>query len=203
MRRRLVAAFVGLTAAVIVLYGIAPAFFLAELVRAGEQTLVARGAETAEVLVAEARRDGDPVTAQLLAEVVTDGERVECRAPNGESVIVSSDSALAERESVRHRRRGPGAVLHDHGVGDVEPEVDVYAEERLGRHRVTVTDRGIGVPPGRGEEVFELFGRADRTRPGSGIALATAKRAIDAHGGAIALEHVPDGGTPVWFELPA
>jgi len=38
--------------------------------------------------------------------------------------------------------------------------------------------------------------------PGSGIGLATVRRAVDAHGGRVGLEETPGGGTTAWFELP-
>jgi len=82
------------------------------------------------------------------------------------------------------------------------PWVRVAAHRRPDRWRVSVHDRGIGVPMQRREEVFGLFARADRETSGHGIGLATARRVVEAHGGTIGLAD-DDGVTTVWFELPA
>lgn len=85
---------------------------------------------------------------------------------------------------------------------DVPPRIDVGVEHLDGqRCRVWVTDNGVGVSAKAREEVFLLFARADRTLPGRGIGLATAKRIIDSHGGKIGIDEAPGGGTTVWFEL--
>jgi signal transduction histidine kinase len=83
------------------------------------------------------------------------------------------------------------------------PRVSVAAERRAGRWRVSVTDNGIGLDPERREAMFVLFARGDKRVEGSGIGLAMVRRVIEAHGGRVGMDEVPDGGTTVWFELPA
>ncbi len=86
---------------------------------------------------------------------------------------------------------------------DVPPAVDIAAERHGRAWRISVRDNGIGIAPGDRERVFELFNRVEASGDGSGIGLATVKRIIEAHGGAIGISS-PDGpGTEVWFELPA
>ncbi|HWJ09800.1 MAG TPA: HAMP domain-containing sensor histidine kinase, partial [Nocardioides sp.] len=68
--------------------------------------------------------------------------------------------------------------------------------------RITVTDNGRGVPAGDRERLFALHARGDRSVQGSGIGLATARRAVEAHGGSIGIDDAPGGGTTVWFTLP-
>jgi signal transduction histidine kinase len=70
-------------------------------------------------------------------------------------------------------------------------------------HRLQVADDGPGVPPEERERVFEPMVRLDKTKPGTGIGLATCRRIIEAHGGAIGIDDNPGGGAVVWFELPA
>lgn len=70
--------------------------------------------------------------------------------------------------------------------GRIELTVDTSAEEA----RVTLTDQGIGIAPGRLEKVFEMFSQEEaalsRSRGGLGIGLALTRRLIELHGGAIA-----------------
>ena len=84
----------------------------------------------------------------------------------------------------------------------VPPVVEVAAERRGSRWRVSVTDNGIGVAAEHREAMFVLFARADKRLEGNGIGLATAKRVVEAHGGVIGMDGAEGGGTTVWLELP-
>src|SRR5262249_36539769 len=59
--------------------------------------------------------------------------------------------------------------------------------------RVTITDRGPGIPPADRERLFQPFerGRAGR---GSGLGLAIARGFVAAHDGRLWMENGPDGG---------
>ncbi|HYH33806.1 MAG TPA: GAF domain-containing sensor histidine kinase [Nocardioides sp.] len=67
---------------------------------------------------------------------------------------------------------------------------------------VGVTDRGPGVPEQDRDRAFEPMVRLDRSKPGSGIGLATCRRVVEAHGGRIGIEDSALGGAAVWFTLP-
>lgn len=82
------------------------------------------------------------------------------------------------------------------------PVVEVDATRLDVAWRVSVTDNGRGVPQQDRESVFELYRRGSRAVDGSGIGLATARRAVEAHGGTIGIDAVAGGGTTVWFTLP-
>lgn len=84
----------------------------------------------------------------------------------------------------------------------VAPEVRVSSERRGDRWHIDVRDNGIGISEGDRDRVFELFNRVETSVDGSGIGLATVKRIIEAHGGAIGISGAPGQGTVVWFELP-
>lgn len=86
---------------------------------------------------------------------------------------------------------------------DRTPVIAVGGALHDGFWRITVSDNGRGIPEDRRRAVFDLFARGDRTVDGSGIGLATARRAVEAHGGRIGIETGPDGGAQVWFTLPA
>ena len=82
---------------------------------------------------------------------------------------------------------------------DGEP-VQVIAEGG----RVTVIDRGPGIPESEREHVFDRFARTDqaRTMPGSGLGLAIVRQIVEEHGGSVFVEDAEDGGAAVGFELP-
>jgi K+-sensing histidine kinase KdpD len=69
---------------------------------------------------------------------------------------------------------------------------------------VTVTDRGIGVPKGDLDRVFQKFHRLTQSSSadGLGLGLSICKEFVEAHRGRITLEHNPEGGTIARFVLP-
>ena len=76
VRRRLVAAFVGLTVLVVAAYGIPRAFFLADLVRSQEQERVERTADVLVQLVDTRAASDQDVSAEDLAGWAADGEHL-------------------------------------------------------------------------------------------------------------------------------
>ena len=72
------------------------------------------------------------------------------------------------------------------------------------RWRVEVADNGIGIPEDQRERVFEPMVRLDKRIDGVGIGLATCRRIVDSHEGAIGVVANPAGeGSVFWVELPA
>jgi two-component system sensor histidine kinase MprB len=70
---------------------------------------------------------------------------------------------------------------------------------------LTVRDHGPGIDPADLPHVFDRFHRGAnaRGRPGSGLGLAIVRQVAEAHGGSVALEAAPDGGTIARLTLPA
>ncbi|GGS86945.1 hypothetical protein GCM10010156_51880 [Planobispora rosea] len=86
------------------------------------------------------------------------------------------------------------------------PEVTVTSGPAgRGWVRVEVADRGIGIPPGQHEAIFENFHRAHVKAGyvGSGLGLAICKRIVERHGGTIGVEDNPGGGSRFFFTIPA
>jgi two-component system, OmpR family, sensor histidine kinase KdpD len=79
--------------------------------------------------------------------------------------------------------------------------ITVEAESKGESVRLSVTDRGPGVPAGDRESVFESFVRFD-TGGRAGLGLALAKTFVDAHGGRIWVEDAESGGARFVFTLP-
>jgi signal transduction histidine kinase len=72
---------------------------------------------------------------------------------------------------------------------------------------LSVADRGIGLPPGAAETIFEPFGRAanatERHLPGMGLGLFISRGIVDQHGGELWAESPGvDLGTTVRVRLP-
>ncbi len=71
---------------------------------------------------------------------------------------------------------------------------------------VTIADRGLGVPQGSGEKIFEKFYRAHDSLSsgiqGSGLGLTLARQIARAHGGDVVYEARPGGGSCFSLRLP-
>jgi signal transduction histidine kinase len=67
----------------------------------------------------------------------------------------------------------------------------------------SVEDTGLGIPSESLPQLFDRFWQADRTRRvGLGLGLPIAKAIVEAHGGRIWVESVPDRGTTFHFTVP-
>jgi PAS domain S-box-containing protein len=84
--------------------------------------------------------------------------------------------------------------------------VTVSGEADDGLVRVTVRDRGPGIPPDQRERIFDRFSQLDssdtRQQPGSGLGLAIARGIVEQHGGRIWVESKPGDGSTFAFEIP-
>ncbi len=83
-------------------------------------------------------------------------------------------------------------------------ETDVEIRSRLdGTHLlIEIEDACGGLPPGKIEAAFAPFVRLNTRETGSGLGLAIAKQAIEAHGGTIRVQNLPDTGCIFVVELP-
>lgn len=70
--------------------------------------------------------------------------------------------------------------------------------------KLAVKDRGLGVPPGEIDKVFDRFYRAGNARAvgGTGLGLAITREIVVGHGGTITLSRRPGGGTVAEVTLP-
>lgn len=87
---------------------------------------------------------------------------------------------------------------------DRTPTVSVTAHEFGNRWTIEVADNGIGIAEDQRERIFEPMVRLDKRIDGVGIGLATTKRVVESHHGAIGASANPAGqGSVFWVELPA
>ncbi len=91
---------------------------------------------------------------------------------------------------------------------DVGATIEVSLTREGERARLRVRDTGIGIPPEKLDQVFELFAQADeslaRTRGGLGIGLTIVRRLVELHGGSVVARSEGRGhGTEIEIDLPA
>jgi signal transduction histidine kinase len=94
------------------------------------------------------------------------------------------------------------AVSYSPGGGTISVRVD----QNDNKCRVTVEDRGPGIPEDQLSAIFERFHRGDPSRAretgGFGLGLAIAKAMTEAYGGRITVASEVDRGTTFTVELP-
>jgi two-component system, OmpR family, sensor histidine kinase KdpD len=106
-------------------------------------------------------------------------------------------------------------ILNASKFSPPETSVDVILSTGETALKVTVADRGPGLPEGVVEQLFEPFFRAPSTQvspraaglgasapEGVGLGLAIAKEIVSGHGGRIGAGDRRGGGARFWFELP-
>jgi light-regulated signal transduction histidine kinase (bacteriophytochrome) len=194
------------------------------LERAYHECFDTRGAQYLQFIVEGATRMKALVDALLeYARIGRDAprlERVACAAVL-DDVLTSLHLTLAEAQAqvtweplptVHADRVQLGQVLQNlltNAIkfrGAAPPRIHLSACKSHGQWQITCTDNGMGFAPEYAERIFLPFQRlyADRhTYPGSGIGLAICKKIIEAHGGRIWAESVPDQGATFRFTIPA
>jgi len=153
----------------------------------------------------ELARDTDTPTEETteidLDRLVTDAvDRARLRAPD---VTIELDLEPTRVEGRRHQLERAIVNVLDNACKWSPPAGRV--EVRLHNGTITVRDHGAGIDREDVPRVVDRFYRAPAARamPGSGLGLAIVRRVVDAHGGSVALEPAPGGGTIARIHLPA
>jgi two-component system sensor histidine kinase MtrB len=93
------------------------------------------------------------------------------------------------------------AIKYSPGGGTVR----VSVESTTSAVEIAVADEGVGMTPEEIERVFQPYTRAETLReavPGHGLGLFIAQRIVDEHGGTLAIESKPNGGSVFRVALP-
>jgi len=82
--------------------------------------------------------------------------------------------------------------------------IEIMAAVADGEARISVADRGPGIPPGSEERVFDKFYclRTTGTDGGVGLGLTICRAIVEAHGGRIWAENRDGGGAQFQFSMP-
>ena len=137
--------------------------------------------------------------------------------------VVSSLSILAEerQQQIAVDTAGPAMVtvdrlmlreaitnLLDNAIkyGPAGSTIDIRVRTERDQAVVEIADAGAGIAAGDRERIFDRFVRLDGARSrdsgGTGLGLAIAKWAVQAHGGHIAVDENPGGGSIFRITLP-
>jgi len=100
MRERLIAAFVGLTIAVVALYGIPRAYIVAEQVQQNEERKIERSLDLLAVLLVERSSGAAPITEDYLSRLLNEAERIEYVAPDGASTVAAGSEVSDESHDI-------------------------------------------------------------------------------------------------------
>lgn len=123
-------------------------------------------------------------------------QRVSCALPDGPLCVLADE---------RYARQALTNLLSNATKYSPEgAEIQLCAREVDGQVRISVQDRGPGIPTEQRASVFERFyrGPSAQDAPGIGLGLAIVKGIAEAHGGSVGLESEVGRGTTVWFTLP-
>ncbi len=142
----------------------------------------------------------------LLGEIIDDA-RFEAESVNrhvdgkaNSDVVIKGGTELLYRAIENVVRNAIKQTAIDTTVG-----INTQVDSEKQHVRISVVDRGPGVPEDELQLIFEPFFRSTRTQKnthGYGLGLTIARRIIEAHGGSIRASNRIDGGLRVDIMLP-
>lgn len=116
-----------------------------------------------------------------------------------QNLVENALEVAPARSSIEIRCEPTGRVL-----ADVDGSASGGATGGSEAVRLTVSDRGPGVPLELAETIFDRFVRGNRgSVGGAGLGLTICREIIEAHGGRIWVDDRPGGGSAFAFEIPA
>lgn len=126
----------------------------------------------------------------------------------GVAVTAESGDAVVNLDRVRAEQAVgnlvANAIAHSPRGSTVEVVVRPGLSEGSAVLEIDVLDRGPGVPMEERDLIFEPFHRGIGAQAsGSGLGLAAARAAIEAHGGQIGVTDRQGGGARFWIRLPS
>jgi signal transduction histidine kinase len=141
----------------------------------------------------------EPVDLARLLGEVSDLVQPLAAGPGVSISVEGAGEARADRDQLR--RAALNLVRNAVEASPAAGLVELSAHMADGDAVVEISDRGAGLTPEARERLFRpFFTTKDR---GTGLGLALAKQVADAHGGTLALEARPGGGTVARLVLPA
>jgi len=87
--------------------------------------------------------------------------------------------------------------------GPSDSEIDVGIKKENGNYRMSVADKGEGIPDKYKTAIFDRFTRLEKGAiKGTGLGLAIVKKIVELHNGKVWVEDNPSGGSVFIVEIP-
>jgi signal transduction histidine kinase len=143
----------------------------------------------------------------LLNDIVSSSSALAARARIDVDVAVPPDlpPVLGDEAALRRVFQNLIDNAVKYGVGG--GWIGVSAVKSGAEVRVTVADRGMGIPPAEQARIFEPFYRAadaiSAQIQGAGLGLSLVQRIVDTHGGRVTVRSAPGRGSEFTVHLPA
>jgi two-component system sensor histidine kinase KdpD len=107
---------------------------------------------------------------------------------------------FADRASVQHVLMN--LVVNATKFSPPDAPISIEARSDDDSVRITVTDRGVGIPPDKRDRIFEKFVRLQDGGVGVGLGLFICRALVETMGGRIWVDEGADGGAAISFTLP-
>ena len=119
----------------------------------------------------------------------------------GVAIDVSGDGAVVNVDAEQLQVAIQNVLMNAAQAMNSQGRIQISIQRQGAEWTIAMADTGPGMPDDVKEKVFEPF-FTTRSR-GTGLGLPIAKRVVEAHGGRIAIDTPPSGGTVVSMSLPA
>lgn len=143
---------------------------------------------------------------QLLEEVVSASLQLLRPYLGNRPVLVTQDKdmPLLEFDAVLLERVVCNLIENAAKYSGEDQPIEIHSSLTQQEARISICDCGPGFPPGRNDQLFELFerGETESAKPGAGLGLAICKTIMEAHGGRIEATNRDAGGACVTLYLP-
>ncbi|MFL5542711.1 MAG: sensor histidine kinase, partial [Longimicrobiaceae bacterium] len=147
-----------------------------------------------------------PVQAAPLVREIVDAFAPLARERDARFEVLADDGVVARIDADAFRQVLLNLLDNAVKYGPPGQTVRVRLELRGLALRLSVDDRGPGVPWEERNRVWEPYRRlardAEGATGGSGIGLAVVKDLVELHGGRVGVVEAPGGGARFWIELP-
>jgi two-component system sensor histidine kinase KdpD len=145
-----------------------------------------------------------------VSEVVTEVQAVLAPMLHHKAQALRVASGAATPPALADRRRLVqvlvNLIANASKFSEAGQPIDVAIRSRRHAVRVTVADRGPGLPPGPAAQLFQPYYRGAPTthagKEGVGLGLAIVQWIVEQHGGRVGARQRRGGGAEFWFELP-
>ena len=158
------------------------------------------------------RTDLNMLAREAIAELEIEIEKSNARILVSELPVIWAIPSLMKQlfhnlvsNAIKFRKKGVEPIIQIEAKKVNDPDHSVPASLNGGkRHRVTISDNGIGFDPKYAEEIFKVFKRLNSYHEyeGTGVGLSICKKIIETHHGSITAQSEQGKGSTFSFVLP-